>query len=110
MPNQMSTANPGTALSAIVGTCGSIGIRCCVATPNTFALACSTNGMTATGVAQMSGAFLVSRVTTTQFASGVQDKLQQPFVVENRPGGGLCRLGEVGVFLRLFRNGWRIAA
>jgi hypothetical protein len=45
----------GTAFSAMVGTCGSIGNRCRVETPSAFTLPCSTNGMTATDNAQMSG-------------------------------------------------------
>jgi hypothetical protein len=54
-PNQFSVSNPGTPLSEIVGTCGSIRSRYCVDTPSILTLPCSTYGKTATGDAQMSG-------------------------------------------------------
>src|ERR1700731_3935459 len=49
MPSQMSTWNPGTALSAMVGTCGRIGSRPSVAISIAFTFFCCTHGSTATG-------------------------------------------------------------
>jgi hypothetical protein len=54
-PNQFAVSNPDTPLSETVGTNGSIWSRCCVETASAFTLPCPTNGMTATGEAQISG-------------------------------------------------------